>query len=324
MKIKKVDYNIANQRFDRYLRKYFKPYSEVKLNDIYSWIRKWAILVNNKRVKEDYMLLLGDEIKFNNIDKGEKTPKKMIYSKEKKIKELRVDEIKQLIIYEDQNRVVFDKPTWVLVHPGNKQNELCMNDYIEKYCSMIGINDGFKPSFGYRLDKDTSGVLIWAKNYQALQYLNEIIRNREIDKEYMTIVSGNMPKHLLVENNLEKVYDKKFWSSYMKVSQNGLYSKSEFWNKKTIEHSILGTISLVLVKLYTGRMHQIRVHLASEWFWMLWDIVYWNPALNRKLYKQLKINRQMLHCSSYSFKNMDGKNISFESKLPSDFQKLIN
>ena len=75
MKIKKVDYNIANQRFDRYLRKYFKPYSEVKLNDIYSWIRKWAILVNNKRVKEDYKLLLGDEIKFNNIDKGEKTPK---------------------------------------------------------------------------------------------------------------------------------------------------------------------------------------------------------------------------------------------------------
>jgi 23S rRNA pseudouridine955/2504/2580 synthase len=69
LRIKKVDYNIANQRFDRYLRKYFKIYPEIKLNDIYSWIRKGMILVNNKKQKEDYRLLLGDEIKFNNIEK---------------------------------------------------------------------------------------------------------------------------------------------------------------------------------------------------------------------------------------------------------------
>ena len=327
MKIKKVDYNIANQRFDRYLRKYFKPYSEVKLNDIYSWIRKWAILVNNKRVKEDYRLLLWDEIKFNNIDSGEKKPKQLILDKENKIKELSLDDIKQLIIYEDENWIVFDKPAWIIMHSDNKNKQLSMNDYIEKYCKLIWtgkIEESFKPSFGYRLDKDTSGVLIWAKNYQALQYLNEIIRDRKIDKEYMTIVGGAMPKNLLVENNLEKVYNKKFWSSHMKISKEGLHSKTEFWNKKTIQHQVLGEISLVKVKLYTGRMHQIRVHLASEWFGMLGDITYGNPALNRKMYKQLKINRQMLHCNKYSFENIDGKNISFESKLPSDFQKLIN
>jgi len=71
-------------------------------------------------------------------------------------------------------------------------------------------------------------------------------------------------------------------------------------------------------------MHQIRIHLASEWFSVLWDIVYGQPMINRKMYKQLKINRQMLHCSKYSFKNLDGKNISFESKLPEDFKILIN
>jgi 23S rRNA-/tRNA-specific pseudouridylate synthase len=109
----------------------------------------------------------------------------------------------------------------------------------------------------------------------------------------------------------------------MKISKDGLYSKSEFWNEKTVENNILWKISLVRVKLYTGRMHQIRIHLASEGFWIIGDITYWNPVVNRKTYKQLKINRQMLHCSRYSFTNMDGKKISFEAKMPDDFKKLI-
>lgn len=326
MRIKKVDYNIANQRFDRYLRKYFKEYPDIKLSDIYSRIRKWMILVNNKKAKEDYRLLLWDEIKFNNIEQWEKKPKNLASPKEIKIKNLDIKEIKNLIIYEDQDWVVFNKPAWTLIHPGNKYNEICMNDYIEKYCKTIELSEEdstFKPSFGYRLDKDTSGVLIWAKNFKAIQYLNEVIRNREIDKEYKTIVSWEMPKELLVERNLEKVFDKKFNSSHMKVSEKWIYSKSEFWNEKTAENDILWKISLVWVKLYTGRMHQIRIHLASEWFVVLWDIIYWNPVLNRKMYKQLKINRQMLHCSKYSFKNLDGKKISFEAKIPDDFKKLM-
>ena len=328
MKIKKVDYNIANQRFDRYLRKYFKQYPEIKLSDIYSWIRKWMILINNKRVKEDYRLLLWDEIKFNNIEKWEKKPKDIAISKENKIKKTNLDDIKKMILYEDANWVVFDKPAGVVAHPWNQHtNDLCMNDFLERYCDLTKIlerKSTFKPSFGYRLDKDTSGVLIAAKNYEALQYLNEIIRNRDINKEYKTMVEWELPKNLLVEKNIDKVYDKKFGSSRMVVSQNGLSAKSEFFNQKTIDHSILWKISLVGVNLYTGRMHQIRVHLSSEGFSILWDIIYGNPALNRKLYKQLKINRQMLHCSKYSFKNLNGKNISFESPLPDDFKKLVN
>lgn len=326
MRIKKVDYNIANQRFDRYLRKYFKQYPDIKLSDIYSWIRKWIILVNNKRVKEDYRLLLWDEIKFNNIDSGEKKPKQLILDKENKIKELSLDDIKQLIIYEDENWVVFDKPAWIIMHSANKNKQLSMNDYIEKYCKLIWtgkIEESFKPSFGYRLDKDTSGVLIWAKNYQALQYLNEIIRDRKIDKEYMTIVEWRMHKHLMINKSIEKTYDKKFGSSRMVLDENGQDAKTEFWNEKTTNHKVLWEISLVKTKLYTGRMHQIRIHLSSEWFPILWDITYWNPVLNRMMYKQLKINRQILHCSKYSFANLDGKQISFEAKLPLDFKKLM-
>ncbi len=327
MKIKKVDHNIANQRFDRYLRKYFKPYTDIKLSDIFAWIRKWQILINNKRAKENYRLVLGDEIKFKNIEAGEKTPTKIANSKEEKMKRLKLDKISPMIIYEDDNWIVFNKPAGVVAHPSNQHiTDISMNDYLEKYCQLKDIStdsETFKPSFGYRLDKDTSGVLIAAKNYDSLQYINKIIRDREIDKEYTTIVTGSMPEHIICEKSIDKVYSKKFGSSRMTISKDGQESKSEFWNLKTVENEILWNISMVRVKLYTWRMHQIRIHLASEWYPVLWDIIYGQPMINRRLYKQLKINRQVLHCSRYSFKDLNGDAIYFEAKLPGDFDKLM-
>jgi 23S rRNA-/tRNA-specific pseudouridylate synthase len=109
-----------------------------------------------------------------------------------KMKNLNLEDIEKMIVHEDDNRIVFNKPAGIVAHPSNKHmNDLAMNDYLDKYCQLKDIHtdsETFKPSFGYRLDKDTSGVLIAAKNYDALQYLNKIIRDREIDKEYMTIV----------------------------------------------------------------------------------------------------------------------------------------
>lgn len=322
-----MDYNIANQRFDRYLRKYFKPYNDVKLNDIFARIRKWEILVNNKRVKENYRLALWDEIKFKNIKPGQKVPPKIVSSKKDKIKSLELDKINSMIIYEDDNWIVFNKPAGVVAHPSNNHTtDISMNDYLDKYCQLKNIytdDKTFKPSFGYRLDKNTSGVLIAAKNYKSLQYINQIIRERKIDKEYITIVVWNMPNYMVCNRAVSKVYNKKFGSSRMKIDKNGQNAKSEFWNIKTVKNEVLWEISMVKVKLHTGRMHQIRVHLASEWYPILWDIIYGNAAINRKLYKHLKINRQILHCNKYSFKDLNWKIIQFEAKLPSDFDKLI-
>lgn len=327
MKIKKVDHNIANQRFDRYLRKYFKPYTDIKLAEIFGWIRRGEILVNNKKTKENYRLILWDEIKFKNIETGKKAPNKISDSKEEKMRWLKLDKINPMIIYEDDNWIVFNKPAGVVAHPSNQHvTDISMNDYLDKYCQLKDIHtdsETFKPSFGYRLDKDTSGVLIAAKNYDSLQYINKIIRDREIDKEYMTVVAGNIPDHIICEKAIDKVYSKKFGSSRMKIDKNGQESKSEFWKLKSINNKILWEISMVRVKLYTGRMHQIRVHLASEWHPVLWDIIYGQPMINRRLYKQLKINRQVLHCSRYSFKDLNWNAIYFEAKLPGDFDKLM-
>jgi 23S rRNA pseudouridine955/2504/2580 synthase len=94
--------------------------------------------------------------------------------------------------------------------------------------------------------------------------------------------------------------------------------------EKSIKHPELWQLSLLKVKIHTGRMHQIRVHVASEWFPVLGDIVYGSAAANRILYKSLGINRQLLHCRKYSFLNpFENDQITFESPVPEDFEKIL-
>ncbi len=141
----------------------------------------------------------------------------LVSQKDRKLEKVDNAKFQHRIIYEDKHRVVFDKPTGIPMHPGNKhRNDLAMNDYLDKYTEAHKTST-FKPSFGYRLDRDTSGVLIAAKTYEALQYINTIIRDREIDKYYLTIVSGKFPKHVLIDKPLTKTYDKKFDRSQVKI-----------------------------------------------------------------------------------------------------------
>jgi 23S rRNA pseudouridine1911/1915/1917 synthase len=94
--------------------------------------------------------------------------------------------------------------------------------------------------------------------------------------------------------------------------------------EKFMKHPELGPISLLKVKIHTWRMHQIRVHVSSEWFPVLGDIVYGNPAANRILYTSLSINRQLLHCREYSFLDpFQNDQIIFTAPIPADFQKIL-
>ena len=319
-----IDKSNSNQRFDRFLRKYCKNYPTVKLTDIYSAIRKWDITINSRKSKEDYRLQIWDQISFSADLFGKKEHVSWKSFKEKQMKKLTKTDILPRIIYEDADRVAFNKPTWVVAHESNKhRKDLSMNDYLACYTSEYK-NWTFKPAFWYRLDKDTSWVLIAAKNYESLQYFNQIIRDREINKEYLTIVSWNPPEHLIINKPLEKSYNAHFDRAQMNIAKFWwLESKTEFFLIKTFFHHQLGQISLLRVKLYTGRMHQIRVHLASEWLPILWDLIYGNPVINRKCNKLLHIQRQLLHCYRYSFSNKDGNLITVSAPLPDDFQMVL-
>jgi 23S rRNA pseudouridine955/2504/2580 synthase len=323
----KITENEANQRLDKFLRKFFKNYPEIHLNDIYSWIRKGLVKVNWIKQKENYRLKYGDIINFDeNIENIIKKPSEIITSKENKKIKINLNDIKKQILYEDDNRIFWNKPAGIVVHPWNKhENDITLNDYLEIYTKNNTKSPTFKPAFCFRLDKDTSWIIIAAKTFEALKYLNQLIKDRKTDKYYLAIVLWKFPKHIIIDYPLFRWFNKRFWRAQMFVNyEKWVYAKTEAWNIKTIKDLYLGKISLVKIKLYTWRMHQIRVHLSTEWYPILWDIMYWNKKINKLLYQKYKINRQLLHSWKYWFYDkFKNKYIQVEAPLPNDFKQLL-
>lgn len=328
-----IDLDNANQRFDRFLRKFYKPYTTVTLTMIYSWIRKGYIRLNNKKWKEDTKVILWDTITID-ISKTIPLSNKKV-QQDTKNAEKELEMIQSHIVYEDKKRLVFNKPPHMLMHPwsGSAQKAITMNDWLYSYLNKQGqenwtriITQGstFKPAFCYRLDKDTSWVLIAAKEYDALQYLNELIRIRDVTKWYVVVVAWSLPKSLLIDKPLFKWFHWEKWRAHMFVNhEKWLPSKTMVYNLGTIQDRQLWTISLGLVRLFTGRMHQIRVHLVSEWFPVIWDQDYGNANIAKSLSKTHKIHRQLLHSFAYSFMDIDKSLKQFTAQMPNDIQKLF-
>lgn len=322
----KIDNSSSDQRFDRFLRKWFKKYPQVRLADIYSAIRKWLIKVNGKKVKEECRLKVGDLVYIDEkVQMGSEDLSVLTSQKDRKLWQVDIKKIQKQILYEDNHRIVFDKPAGIPMHPWNKhRNDLCMNDYLDKYAESYKTST-FKPSFGYRLDRDTSWVLIAAKSYESLQYINTIIRERDIDKYYLAFVVGKFPAHLIINKPITKSYNKVSDRSQVKIDfDDGLESKTECRLEKCIKHPHLGLISLLKIKIHTGRMHQIRIHTSSEWFPVLGDMVYGNAGINKQLNSSLGIHRQLLHCRKYSFFDpFSHDQITFEAPIPVDFASIL-
>jgi len=309
----------AEQRYDRFLRKYFKQFPEVKLWDIYLMIRKWQIKVNKKKRKDNYRLVLWDIVYIpDNI------LKELDQTKSWKLAKFSLDKIKDMIIYEDDNYIFFNKPAWVTIHEwNNHMDDLTMNSFLEKYVKETWINTSstFKPAFCFRLDKDTSGVLIAGKTYDALKYLNELIRLHKTDKIYLAIAKW-IVKNKIVDLPLEKIFDKKFWKAKVVVSENGDQATSMIKVLKVKEDEFLWNISLVQVQLLTGRMHQIRVHLAHNKWPIIWDLMYADPVINRLAKKYYKITRQLLHSRKYGFE-YNWKKYNVKAPIPLEFDEIM-
>ena len=337
-----IDLDSANQRFDRFLRKFYRPYTSISLAMIYEWIRKWHIRINGKKGKEEQKILLGDSILINISKTAPLSGKKLAKKATPEQAELTRESIKKNILTEDDNRVVFNKPPHMLMHPGSGQTKtVTMNDRLYTYLNeqqkklwgrILTAWSTFKPAFCFRLDKDTSGVLVAAKTYEALQYLNDLIREREVTKRYVTVVAGKLPNSLVINKPLFKWFHAEKGRAHMFVNyEKWVDSETHVYNLATVHDKTLGDISLGLVHLLTGRMHQIRIHLTSEGFPVLWDIDYGNMELAKSLSKTHGINRQLLHSFYYSFRNVQTewkswwgkKQIIFSAPLPLDIQKIF-
>ena len=310
-----VDENNQNKRVDVFLSKYEKKISRTKIKNL---IEKGYLKINNLKV-------LVPSKKVNIKDKI-----KLEVPELKKL-EIKPYKYKLDIIYEDNDVMVINKPAGLVVHPGagNFDNTLvnALINYDKK--NLSSINGELRPGIVHRLDKDTSGVIIVAKNNFAHTHLSKQFNEHSIDRKYIALVWGKLrPQKGEIKTFITRSSKNR---QLMDVSQTK--GKLAITNYKTIEiyeNSRVPTLSLVEYKLKTGRTHQIRVHMKFKG----------NPILGDKSYKKKlkklkdvdpelneiikKIDRQCLHAKSLGFLHpTKNQRLFFESKLPNDLHKIV-
>ena len=330
-----LDPNTANQRLDRFLRKMFRPFPDISLVMIFKAIRTGQNKIDGKKKDQSYSLKVWEVLTFHESFMellNNKNPVKKEIKKKRHTPEFSLTDFQSRIISEDDERLVINKPAGITIHPGQQtsfaQITPSLYDFIKQYYSSRGFSGSmFQPNVAYRLDKETSGLVIVAKTYAWLQHLNTQIRERKIDKMYYTILVGTFPKQLTCNKAMKKVIDQQFWRGKMVVTNasdpDAQEALSIWYVEKTRSDPLLWPLSLVKVKIETWRMHQIRVHMADAGYPVLGDIVYGIPSYNRKLQQNYNFLRQLLHCRCYSFTDMNGQTLSFEAPLLADMQKLI-
>ena len=187
MKIE-IGTNEAGQRLDKFLRKYFK---DVPLSAIFKALRKGDIRVNGTKKKENYALELGDEIEVRYLQSKKET------NTSKEVNFIKVNSGSMKITFEDDNILVVEKWPGVLVHPDQKGAEPSLTDYVLSYLNDKGDylpekELTFTPAPCNRLDRNTSGAVIFGKNFEALREMNEMIREGQVKKYYNALVTGRI------------------------------------------------------------------------------------------------------------------------------------
>jgi len=303
--------NEAGQRTDKFMRKVL---GDVPLSKIYKAFRKGDIRVNGSKIKEKHSLAEGDVVET-----------KYITSEFKKEEFVRVDN-KLKITFEDANILMVEKWPGVLVHADKKGGEPTLTDYALSYLYDKGDYKPeneitFTPAPCNRLDRNTSGMVIFGKNFKSLKLLNEMIRDRNIEKYYMALVSGRI-KDGIYEGYIYKNEDANISQVFNEPKPD---TKRIAMDVKTIESC--GTFSLLDINLLTGRSHQLRAHLSMLGNPILGDPKYGNKKVNSYFNNKYGLDSQYLYAYKLIFKNcpedlsyMENKTIA--ESLPPALKKI--
>jgi len=263
-------------------------------------IKEGRVTVNGAPCKANLKIHAGDRVKWSVPDPAPAVPQ--------------AEAISLNVLYEDKHMIVINKPAGLVVHPavGNETGTL-VNALLHHCTDLTGIGGEIRPGIVHRLDKDTSGVMVVAKNEAAMMDLSRQFKERDTEKEYLTIVWG-VPygKRGTVETTIGRhpIHRKKMAANV----RNGREAVSHFEVQEA-----LGEAALVRVKIETGRTHQIRVHMTHIKHPVIGDSVY-----GRGRASTIKAVRQMLHAAKLSLNHpKTGKRMTFEAPLPEDMEALL-
>ena len=291
-----VEKENVNKRIDAFLANKNPEQSRVAIQRL---IENEKVLVNGKKIKPSYKIQENDEIAMEEIEPVEVA--------------LKAQEIPLDIIYEDKDIIVVNKPKGMVVHPGNGNPDGTLVNAIMAICkdSLSGIGGEIRPGIVHRLDKDTSGIIIVAKNDKAHINLSEQIKDHKVKKTYIALVKGIVKENTATINmpigRSEKDRIK------MAVTKKGKEAITHFKVLKRYDK-----YTLLQVNIETGRTHQIRVHLSQIGYPIVGDEVY------SKGKNEWNIKGQCLHAKSLEFVHpTTGEKMYLEAPLPEYFQEIL-
>lgn len=293
-KLLEVQKEMQNKRIDKLLSDEF----DISRSRIQSMIKNDQILVNGKSTKANYKVNENDQIKLFDTT-----------CEELKVEKENID---LDIVYEDEDVIVINKERGMVVHPapGNLKHTL-VNALMYHCDDLSGINGVLRPGIVHRIDKDTSGLLIVAKNDQAHLSLSNQLQAKEVSRKYLALVHG------VIEHDYgtidapigRDIKDRK------KMAVTATNSKDATTHFKVIKRYKDAT--LVSCELETGRTHQIRVHMAYIGHPIMGDETY-------AYRKTLKVNGQLLHAYELTFRHPStGKKITVQADLPEVFKNVL-
>jgi len=241
------------------------------------------------------------------------------------------------IIYEDENILAVHKPAGINVHVDSNYKEgTLIQKILEKYPQMHNVGDAARPGVAHRLDRDTSGVLILAKNAESFDYLKNLFKNHLIKKTYIALLQGKLGKKIGERGIIELPIARSAKNPILRIAKGKTRGelKSALTEYKILKHFYLknlnpdstrSTVKFTLIEAYpkTGRTHQIRAHFKALDAPVAGDKLYGNKKINEEL-KLLGLARQFLHAVSLEFTLQNNGRIKIEVDLADDLKSFLD
>ncbi len=315
----KVQESNSNQRLDKFLLKYLNTAPK---SFVYKMLRKKNIKLNDKKANGDEILKGNDKVTLYLADET--------IDKFREIVKIDTNVNTVDVVYEDDNILIINKPIGVLTQPAKEDDTDTIVHRVTAYLMENGDYDpntsqGFKPSTCNRLDLNTSGLIICGKNLLATQRVNELMRNKQIEKYYTAIVYGVADRDRVVKG----FHYKNFATNEVTISKKRRSSVEKEVETRIYPLDDNGEYSIINVELITGKSHQIRASLSSINMPLIGDRKYGDPVVNdyfkRKygIHNQLlTANKMVLHDNDGLLSYLDGK--VFEADLHKKFRQVKN